>query len=101
MWVHAPTHMPKTNGYCLDRCIAEEIMILWQLGIITTGCCCGHGTHQPFIGVAFEHVPQMKALGYSVQFNSCRPGDEDTFTPMGTEYAIALLHSKLGIACAR
>lgn len=86
MWVHAPAHMPKENGYCLDRCVAEEVMILWQLGITTTGCCCGHGTVAPFIGVEDEDIPRMKAMGYQVMFNRSRTGDEDTFTPMGADH---------------
>ena len=26
-------------------------------------------------------IPKMKALGYEVRFNECRPGDEDMFAP--------------------
>ncbi|MEZ2446078.1 hypothetical protein AB6805_30390 [Chitinophaga sp. RCC_12] len=87
--------MPKENGYCLDQCIAEEVMLLWQLGITTTGCCCGHGSAPPFIGVADEDIPRMKAMGYQVRFNPSRPGDEDGFTPMGTEYAAEQLKEHL------
>ena len=31
--------------------------------------------------IDFEDIPKMKALGYKVQFNSCRPNDEDSFIP--------------------
>jgi hypothetical protein len=79
--VHAPAHMPKSNGYCLDRCIAEEIMELWIMGVTTTGCCCGHNKVEGYIGVIDEDIPKMKELGYKVAFNECRPGDEDSFVP--------------------
>lgn len=65
----------------IDKCLLPEIMHLWELGIKTTGCCCGHGTAEPFIGVKFEYIGKMKELGYVVRFNSCRPNDEDSFVP--------------------
>lgn len=83
IWVHAPSHMPKENGYCLDTCIAEEVMQLWMKGIETTGCCCGHGKAHPFIGVAEKDIQKMRTLGYQGQYNPMRPGDEDTFYPLG------------------
>ena len=97
IFVHAPAHMPKDNGYCLDACIAEEVMILWQLGITTTGCCCGHGKVYPYIGVAGEDIHTMKSYGYEVQYNPNRPGDEDSFVPRGREFALAILLEKLNI----
>lgn len=64
IWVHAPVHMLKENGYCLDRCIAEEVMRLWMMGIKTTGCCCGHNKVQPYIGVEESDVTKMILMGY-------------------------------------
>ncbi len=93
--VHAPAHMPKDNGYCLDKCIAEEVMILWQLGITTTGCCCGHGKPIAFIGVDDADIPRMKAWGYQVHLNSTRPGNEDSFAPLGKEHVLAILLNKV------
>ena len=87
IWVHAPAHMPKDNGYCLDLCVAEEVMMLWRKGITTTGCCCGHGKQHGFIGVIDNDIPKMKALGYQVAPNPCRPGDEDSFYPNGVIHA--------------
>ena len=81
IWVHSPAHMPKDNGYCLDLCIAEEIMSLWRIGITTTGCCCGHSKSTGYIGVIDQDIPKMKSLGYSVQTNPLRPNDEDSFIP--------------------
>lgn len=66
----------------VDKCLLLEVTKLWEIGIKTTGCCCGHGKTGAFIGVEEEFIPQMKSLGYKVAFNSCRPFDEDSFIPM-------------------
>lgn len=38
-----PPPWSKKTGICVDACIAESIRRLWAEGIITRGCCCGHG----------------------------------------------------------
>lgn len=48
----------------VDKCIAKEIEHLWSLGVVTLGCCCGHGRHLGFINVDEKSVPLMKELGY-------------------------------------
>lgn len=66
----------------IDKCLLPEIIQLWERGIKTTGCCCGHGnTDMSFIGVRFEDIEKMKELGYEVYFNHYRPNDEDSFIP--------------------
>ena len=65
----------------IDKCLLPEILKLWEMGIKTTGCCCGHGKTQPFIGVDLDDIQKMKDLGYKVQYNNCRPNDEDSFIP--------------------
>ena len=68
---------------CVDKCLLPEILKLWEMGIRTTGCCCGHGDQKmAFIGVRNDFIPKMKSLGYKVQHNNCRPDDEDSFVPM-------------------
>jgi hypothetical protein len=75
-----PNHIKYNNSMiCIDRCIADEIISLWRLGIKTTGCCCGHNNLPGYVGVENSDIPKMKALGYTVQFNACRPNDKDTF----------------------
>lgn len=81
VWVPAPPHMPKEKGYCLDRCVAQEVMQLWKDGITTTGCCCGHNAMEPYIGVIDQDIPSMKAKGYVVHSNPNRPSAEDSFYP--------------------
>jgi hypothetical protein len=66
----------------IDKCLIHEVIDLWEKGIKTTGCCCGHGRRElAFIGVAKEFIPRMKEMGYQVQFNPSRPDDEDSFVP--------------------
>ena len=65
----------------IDKCLLPEILELWEMGIKTTGCCCGHGRSEPYIGVAFDDIQRMKNLGYKVLHNECRPNDEDSFYP--------------------
>lgn len=84
-----PPHMAKykakdggdPNSICIDACLEKEIRSLWTSGITTTGCCCGHNKAEPYIGVIFSDIPKMKALGYTVKYNNCRPYDEDSFIP--------------------
>lgn len=73
--------MPKDNGYCLDRCIAEEVMQLWMKGIVTTGSCCGHNKVPGYIGVDEKDIDKMKELGYVVLPNSLDASREDSFVP--------------------
>lgn len=83
VWKHTPFSQDKS--ICFDMCLASELIHLWNIGIITTGCCCGKHNNSldnsSFIGVLPEFIPKMKELGYTVRFNSCRPDDEDSFIP--------------------
>lgn len=79
--VNDGTGKMKSKTVAVDKCLLPEILRLWEEGIKTTGCCCGHGRNDPFIGVKQEYIPQMKSLGYSVAHNPCRPDDEDSFVP--------------------
>ena len=73
---------PQAHIVAIDKCLLPEILKIWEMGIKTTGCCCGHGREgMSFIGVRPEHIDRMKSLGYEVRFNECRPGDEDSFIP--------------------
>jgi len=88
--VDRPRHMiGRTEGssnkkICVDTCIADEIKALWNLGISTTGCCCGHQKLQGYIGVIDRDIDVMKILGYEVHKNNVRPSDEDSFVPKST-----------------
>lgn len=97
IWVHAPAHMKNENGYCLDRCVAEEVMQLWILGIKTTGCCCGHGKDNSYIGVVDEDIEKMRIMGYKNRHNKCRPNDKDSFIPMGHKNLSRVYGGKDGV----
>lgn len=79
IWMHAPSHMPKDNGYCIDLCIAQEISQLWMAGVTTTGCCCGHNTTDGYIGVVWSDIQAMLELGYQPQAHPY--GETGYFTP--------------------
>lgn len=72
---------PMWEWLSIDGCLIAEIRDLWDAGVRTTGCCCGHNVADPFIGVEFDDIEKMKALGYQVAPNPSRPGDEDSFYP--------------------
>jgi len=106
IWVHAPAHMPKDNGYCLDTCIAQEVMGLWMQGITTTGCCCGHNERTGFIGVTDNDIEKMKDLGYEVALNEMRTDDEDSFIPksippmpLENEWVVPVMESYKFVCC--
>lgn len=48
----------------VDRCLIPELQSLWNLGIETGGCCCGHFEKGGFIQVFPEQSGAMRALGY-------------------------------------
>lgn len=48
----------------VDDCIADEVEELWNRGIKTTGCCCGHGAALGMIQVREECIPAMEQMGY-------------------------------------
>jgi len=54
----------------VDACIADEIKYLWSKGVITYGCCCGHGKEDPICLVNKECEGVLKKLGYEYSYNS-------------------------------
>lgn len=90
--LNLPEHMSKywsKETICVDNCLVDEIKMLWDLGIITTGCCCGHNLLLPYVGVIDEYIDTMILLGYNIQLNSCSYNDSmrcDTFYPKTVFY---------------
>ena len=75
----APRWSSKTH-ISVDRCLAGEILMLWGKGIITTGCCCGHGdASTSYIGVDESNIDKMLAMGYIIYPNSLYPDRRDSF----------------------
>ena len=48
----------------IDKCLMRDILEIWEAGIKTTGCCCGHERSKPFISVVEGYESKMKAIGY-------------------------------------
>lgn len=71
----------NAKSICIDKCLQEEIINLWLLGITTTGCCCGHNKLSGYIGVIESDIIYMKQMGYKVLKNELRPNDQDSFIP--------------------
>lgn len=67
-----PSHLLKINGgyytekvsCSIDLCLVDEIKCLWSKGVVTLGCCCGHGINKGMINVAEKSVDTMLHLGY-------------------------------------
>jgi len=55
---------PNGKMVCIDKCLLPEILFLWERGIKTTGCCCGHDLLPPYIGVKEEYYDKMLELEY-------------------------------------
>ena len=74
----------KTN-ILVDECLADEIENLWNKGIRTSGCCCGHGKYLGFINVCQDDdIEKMEHLGYQHYIFEDDFGGEkrkDTFIP--------------------
>ncbi|MBD5112108.1 MAG: hypothetical protein HDT42_06165 [Ruminococcaceae bacterium] len=68
----------------VDECLADEIENLWDNGIKTTGCCCGHGRLLGYIGVTEDSIPIMEKMGYVHHINESEFGGiirKDEFIP--------------------
>lgn len=82
-----PSHMigrkegSESETICVDKCLSEEIQMLWSLEISTTGCCCGHNKLEPYIGVIDADISKMLEMGYSIRYNTNRPHANDSFIP--------------------
>ncbi len=66
---NSPTKEVRVN-VSIDECIVNDIKSLWESGIQTTGCCCGHNNKFPsFVSVEPECVSKMLELGYKPHQN--------------------------------
>ena len=46
----------------IDACIAPIIAALNNAGIVTTGCCCGHGKNAGYISLADGRMLEITTL---------------------------------------
>ena len=85
--VDIPTHMESykqarlKNGLsdqiCIDPCVYNEIRELWDLGISTRGCCCGHNLYESFVNVVESDIEKMIGMHYVM--NHSDKNRRDTF----------------------
>jgi hypothetical protein len=77
-----PLEKPEAKYVSIDKCLLREILDLWELGIKTTGCCCGHGdSSRSFIGVKRGYEDRMRRMGYVERRNECDADDRSEFCP--------------------
>lgn len=55
------------GGLPVDKCIGKEIEFLLKQGVITYGCCCGHGKNEPQCLVDKSSESILNKLGYELQ----------------------------------
>lgn len=55
----------KWGGIPVDACIGEEVERLISAGVITLGCCCGHGKTSPACLISKESADLVRQLGYN------------------------------------
>lgn len=73
----------------VDKCLSNELLVLWELKIETKGCCCGHGKHLGFIQVSDEHIETMYSLGYQNYIYEDKFGGtnrKDAFIPKSIQH---------------
>lgn len=63
-----PNIIEKHHGIPVDKCIGREIEGLVKSGVITYGCCCGHGKYEPTCIIDESSLDLVKRLGYDVKF---------------------------------
>lgn len=59
-------HICKSGKLEIDDCLVDEIKSLWDIGIHTRGCCCGHNKLDGYIEVERTDIPKMINLGYEI-----------------------------------
>ena len=75
-----------TNEVPVDSCIADEVQSLNDYGVITYGCCCGHGKTDPTCLVRGDFIMMLHFLGYETR----------EYSPMHTEQNIFEIQLKTG-----
>lgn len=70
----------------VDACIADYVQAMNDAGIITIGCCCGHGKAQAIVLVAAESAAKLTENGYEFVFKDYSYKEED-----GTPYSTRVI----------
>lgn len=57
----------KRKEVKVDYCIADKIVFLNEIGVITYGCCCGHGEYHPQCLVDIKSRLKLEEIGYTLR----------------------------------
>lgn len=71
---------PTGKRINIDKCIYSEIEGLWENGITTIECCCGHNKTSSYVAVVEKDMPKMVAMGYVKHKNHHLPNIYHTKT---------------------
>lgn len=72
----------KRETVCIDKCLVEEIKTLWNKGVITEACCCGHNVQGiAHIIVNNRSINKMISMGYNRWTNPMDHTRRDGFKP--------------------
>jgi hypothetical protein len=58
---HPLINSQRPNGICVDICISKQITDLWDNGIYTLGCCCGHNKDSPNVIISENSNAKLAA----------------------------------------
>lgn len=59
-----PRWIERFGGIPVDECISDEVENLINSGVITLGCCCGHGRYNPSCLVQEDSIDICRNIGY-------------------------------------
>lgn len=65
-------------GICVDSCIVDQVVLLWENGVRTYGSCCGHNKVQGMINVDERDYEKAISLGFEPYVFSNEPSRKDT-----------------------
>lgn len=76
----------------VDPCLAAEIYELWNNGVVTGGCCCGHniGAYDAYILVHENSIERTLELGYEQMECDIIPGRKNKFRPYTVQLELPL-----------
>lgn len=63
---------------CIDKCIVDKVIFLWENGVKTFGSCCGHNKLQGFINVGEDFYEKALTLGFEPYIFDEDPLRKDT-----------------------
>ncbi len=66
------------DGICVDRCIVEQVIELWESGVRTCGSCCGHNKVPGMINVDPDDFDKALGLGFEPYVFDADPDRRDT-----------------------